>query len=376
MSPEGAEVFTHRPRLRPDVLLSAPLLRGPATVHLIRDPANGSAFEVGPKEYFLISRLDGERSLEEIGDEYASAFGRRLGEANWRQLLGLLGTKRLLAGAPPREVPTTPPTPSAPSAPSLTGNLYRGSLRLVADAGATTGLMHRALRPLWHRQVLLPLLVLCLAMEAVLAAGLGTLVRDTWWLFHQPVALLAVFTLLWLSTGGHELAHGVAARHHGGTVSEIGLRWRLPVAIMYCRVDDYRFLRSRWHQLAIGAAGAFANLLFLLPFAVWWAALETGDPTRRVLSGLLLLGSVQALVNLLPLPPLDGYTMLSHVLGVSNYAPESGRYLRLRLRDRQAAAGYPRRARVLYMAYGIGSSVLVCLIAAASVTAVFVLLAP
>ncbi|GEC08026.1 hypothetical protein SSP24_56810 [Streptomyces spinoverrucosus] len=370
MRPERTEVFTHRPRLRPDILLSAPLLRGPATVHLIRDPADGSAFEVGPKEYFLISRLDGVRSLEEIGDEYAAAFGRRLGEANWQQLLGLLGAKRLLAGAPDREVAATPP------APPFTGNLYRGSLRLVADADATTGRLHRALRPLLRRHVLLPLLALCLAMQVVLAVGLGTLVRDTWWLFHQPVALLAVFTLLWLSTAGHELAHGIAARHYGGTVSEIGLRWRLPVAIMYCRVDNYRFLESRWHQLVIGAAGAFANLLFLLPFAVWWAALEAGDPTRRVLSGLLLLGSVQALVNLLPLPPLDGYTMLSHVLGVSNYAPESGRYLRLRLRDRQAAAGYPRRARVLYMAYGIGSSVLVCLIAAGLVTAVLVLLAP
>ncbi|MFI9613374.1 peptidase M50 [Streptomyces sp. NPDC052023] len=370
MSPERAEVFTHRPRLRPDILLSPPLLRGPATVHLIRDPADGSSFEVGPKEYFLISRLDGERSLEEIGGEYASAFGRRLGEANWRQLLGLLGAKRLLAGAPPREVPAAPRTPP------LSGNLYRGSLRLVADADATTGRLHRSLRPLLRPPLLVPLLVLCLAMETVLAAALGTLVRDTWWLFHQPVALLGVFTLLWLSTGGHELAHGIAARHHGGTVSEIGLRWRLPAAIMYCRVDDYRFLGRRRHQLAVGAAGAFANLLFLLPFAVWWAALAPGDPNRRVLSGLLLLGSVQALVNLLPLPPLDGYTMLSHVLGVSNYAPESGRYLRLRLRDRKAAAGYPRRARALYMAYGIGSSALVCLIAAAVLTAVFVLLAP
>lgn len=364
------DVFTHRPRLRPDILLSAPLLRGPATVHLIKDPADGSSFEVGPKEYFLISRLDGDRSLEEIGAEYAAAFGRRLGEANWQQLLGLLGTKRLLEGAPARDVPAAPP--SSP----FTGNLYKGSLRLVADAGATTGRLRRSLRPLLRPPVLIALLTLCLAMEVVLAAGAGQLVRDTWWLLRQPVALAGVFTLLWLSTACHELAHGVAARHHGGTVSEIGLRWRLPVAIMYCRVDNYRFLARRRHQLVVGAAGAFANLLFLLPFAAWWAALEPGDPTRRVLSGLLLLGSVQALVNLVPLPPLDGYTMLGHALGVSNLAPESGRYLRLRLRDRQAAAAYPRRARALYTAYGIGSSVLVCLIAAGLATAAFVLLTP
>ncbi|HET9383474.1 MAG TPA: peptidase M50 [Streptomyces sp.] len=358
------DVSTQRPRLRPDILLSRALLRGPATVHLIRDPVGGASFEVGPKEHFLISRLDGTRSLEEIGDAYAAAFGRRLGPANWRQLLGLLGTRGLLVGAP------LPAHAAEPPAPALNGTLLRGTLRLVADADATTGRLHRTLRPLLRRPVLLPLLALCLAAGAVLAAGLGTLLDDTWWLFHRPVALVGVFTLLWLSTAGHELAHGIAARHYGGTVSEIGLRWRLPAMIMYCRVDNYRFLRSRGHQLVIGAAGAFANLLFLLPFTLWWALLETGDPTRRVLSGLLLLGSVQALVNLLPLPPLDGYTMLGHALGVTAYAPESGTYLRLRLRDRETAARYPHRARVLYTAYGIGSAVLVLLLVAAAVTVV------
>lgn len=366
----GPDLSTHRPRLRPDVLLSRALLRGPATVHLIKDPVGGASFEVGPKEHFLISRLDGTRGLDEIGEEYATAFGRRLGPANWRQLLGLLGTRGLLAGAPPPEKTPEPPGPA------LSGTLYRGTLRLVADADATTGRLHRLLRPLLRRPALLPLLALCLATEVFLATDLATLLDDTWWLVHQPVALVGVFTLLWLSTAGHELAHGVAARHYGGTVSEIGLRWRLPAMIMYCRVDNYRFLRSRAHQLVIGAAGAFANLLFLLPFTLWWALLETGDPTRRVLSGLLLLGSVQALVNLLPLPPLDGYTMLGHALGVTAYAPESGTYLRLRMRDREAAARYPRRARVLYTAYGIGSAVLVCLLAAAALTAALIVLTP
>ncbi|MEU9734372.1 peptidase M50 [Streptomyces sp. NPDC048002] len=368
--PEATGIHSHRPRLRPEILLSPPLLRGPATVHLIKDPLDGASFEVGPKEYFLISRLDGERDLGEIGADYAATFGRRLGEANWSQLLGLLGAKRLLAGAPAGEAAAASPGPP------FTGTLLRGSLRLVADAQATTTRLHAMLRPLLRAAVLLPLLALCLTMEGALTASAATLLDDTGWLFRQPVALVGVFTLLWLSTAGHELAHGIAARHYGGTVGEIGLRWRLPVAIMYCRVENYRFLARRRHQLVIGAAGAFANLLFLLPFAVWWAALETDDPTRRVLSGLLLLGSAQALVNLLPLPPLDGYTMLAHALGVSGYAPESARYLRLRLRDPRAAAAYPRRARVLYLAYGIGSSVLVCLLAAGAVTTAIVLLTP
>ncbi|MFF2060781.1 peptidase M50 [Streptomyces sp. NPDC058200] len=365
MTATPGELLSHRPALRPDILLSPALLHGPATVHLIKEPDSGAAFEVGVKEYFLISRLDGVRSLGEIGGEYAEAFGKRLAEAHWQQLLKLLGTRGLLAGAPPR------PAPAAPAATPLNGTLLRGTLRLVADADATTGRLHRRLRPVLRAPVLLPLTGLMVAMEVLLAANLPELGRDTWWLVRQPVALVAVFTLLWLSTALHELAHGVSARHYGGTVSEIGLRWRLPAAVMYCTVDNYRYLRTRWHQFAVAGAGAFANLLFLLPFLAWWAALPEGDPTRRVLSGLLLLGSVQALVNLLPLPPLDGYTMLGHALRVSQLGPESGRYLRLCFSDRPAAAAYPRRARVLYLCYGLGSTLLVGLILAALATGLY-----
>ncbi|MFE4175821.1 peptidase M50 [Streptomyces sp. NPDC056909] len=368
-----AGFLAHRPALRPDVLLSPALLHGPATVHLIKDPEGGAAFEVGVKEYFLISRLDGVRSLGEIGEEYADAFGKRLAEPHWKRLLGLLGTRGLLAGAPARPAPaTTGPAAAAVTASGpFNGTLLRGTMRLVADANATTGRLHRLLRPVLRAPFLLPLTGLLAAMEVLLASALPELAGDTWWLFHQPVALIAVFTLLWLSTALHELAHGVAARHYGGTVSEIGLRWRLPMAVMYCTVDNYRYLRTRWHQFVVAGAGAFANLLFLLPFLAWWAALPAGDPTRRVLSGLLLLGSVQALVNLLPLPPLDGYTMLGHALRVSRLGPESGRYLRLRLGDRAAAAAYPRRARTLYLGYAAGSALLVVLILAALATGLY-----
>ncbi|WP_069812265.1 M50 family metallopeptidase [Streptomyces sp. TP-A0874] len=371
MTADTAGLFAYRPALRSEVLVSPALLRGAATVHLIRDPLSGTAFEVGPKEHFLISRLDGARSLEEIGAEYAETFGRRLGAANWQQLLGLLGTRGLLAGGPEPAAPAEP----AKASRTVEGNLLKGRVRLVADAAASTDRLHAALRPLLRRSVLLPLLVLTVGMEALLATHLDELGADTHWLFRQPVALLAVCTLLWLSTALHELAHGVAARHYGAGVGEIGLRWQLPMAIMYCRVDNYVYLSHRRRQLVIAGAGAFMNLLFLLPFLGWWAALSPGDPTRRVLSGLLLLGSAQALVNLVPLPPLDGYTMLGHALRVSNYAPESGRYLRLRLRDRTAAAAYPARARTLYTAYGIGSTVLVGIMLASLVTVLYLLLA-
>ncbi|WP_370423451.1 peptidase M50 [Streptomyces sp. QH1-20] len=344
-----------QPALRPEVLLSPAMRRGAARVHVVKDPASGKSFEVGPKECFLMARLDGQRTLAGIGEEYARHFGRALGEAHWRRLLGLLWERGLLVGAEPiAPVPAEPPPRPTP---------WKGKLRLVADAGAATERLYRATGFALSARFLLPVLALVGVMETTLVLRLDGFVRDTGWLLSRPVPLLAVFSLLWVSTALHELAHGVVARHFGGTVGEIGLRWHLPMVFMYCEVGNYLYLRSRWAQMATAMAGTVMNLVFLLPFAALWAVLPAGDPVRAAVAGLLTLGTAQALVNLVPLPPLDGYRMLAHALGMADYATESRRFLRLLsarvLRRGPGVGAYPRGARIAYAAYGVGSVALV-----------------
>ncbi|KOG76966.1 MULTISPECIES: metalloprotease [Streptomyces] len=403
MSAAPGALAAYRPALRPRVLLSDPLLDGAATVHLIKDAETGSSFKVGPKEYFLIARMDGERSLAEIGEEYAGEYGRRLGDAHWKRLLGLLGAKGLLAagtdaspgpstaprpraavspGAPAavppgaaasmgssaagsgRATASGPPAPAAPVPEKRT--LLRGSLPLVADADATTARLHRAVGFLLAPAVLAPLLTLTLAMEAVVLVRAGELLLAVRGLLANPVLLTGTAVLLWVSTALHELAHGVVARHHGGRVSEIGLRWRLPAVIMYCTVDDYLYFGTRRHRIATAAAGAVMNLIFLLPFCALWLFAPLDDATHEAFAALLLLGSVQALVMLVPLPPLDGYRIASQLAGATGLAASTGVYLRLALRRSPEAAGYPRRARIAYPAYaGATALVLACALAAA-----------
>lgn len=368
------ELGAYRPALRPDVLLGPARLRGPATIHRIKDPSSGSSFEIGVKEHFLIARMDGARSLEDIGEEYGRRFGRRLAEENWQQLLGLLGSRGLLTGAPAGAAPAT----SKARPPMLEGNPLKGTWRLVSDAHATTGRLYRTLRPVLRPAVQLPLLALAVAMEVLLALHLGELGHGGWWVVRHPAILLAVLLLLWLSITLHELAHAVAAQAYGTRVAEIGMHWRFPMAFMYCTVEDYPYLRSRVRQVVISGAGAFMNLVFLLPFFAWWAAVPRGGDVRHALSGLLLLGSAQALVNLAPLPPMDGYSMLSNSLGMASYATETRRYLGLRLgRTPEAKAqisAYSRRAHLVYTAYALGSALACAVIAAGLVLLAYRLL--
>ncbi|MGP4111776.1 peptidase M50 [Streptomyces sp. 4N509B] len=350
---------THQPRLRPEVLVSDALLHGPRIVHLVKDTATGQSFEVGPRERFLMVRMDGSRTVAELGAEYAAAFGRRLGEAHWGRLFQLLGGRGLLDGSPRPE-----PAPRPAGRPA--GGPLAGTVRLVADAHATAGRLHRAtgflLGPVWSAATLAALA----AMLLVLAWHPGELVDGAAAVFTQPVLLVAVATALWLSTALHELAHGVAARHYGGRVGEIGLRWRLPVVIMYCTVEDYPYLSRRRHRVVVAGAGAVANLLFLLPFLVWWLLAPEGA-TREGLAGLLFLGVLQAAAMLVPLPPLDGYTIAGQALGALRLAESSRTYLGLALRRSPEAAAYPRRARLVYVGYAAGALLTVAALAVALV---------
>ncbi|MFE2347446.1 peptidase M50 [Kitasatospora cineracea] len=386
------------PRIRPELRIGRPLRRGAAEVHLIRDPDGGRQLEVGPKEHFVITRLDGTRTLAEVGEQYAAHFRARLGEPQWQQLLGLLYARGLIEGAP-RPVPAVTagqnaerhagqyaerhakePAEQYAKEPAGQGSsgLLAGRVRMVADAPALLERLHRATGFARRPAFLVPLLALVVALPVAVAAEFGTLADETATLARNPVALLAVGVLLWFSLALHELAHGLVAHAFGGRVGEIGLRWRLPVTYLYCEVEDVRFFPRRRQQVATAAAGAVANLVFLLPFWPARLLLPEHAQARPFLGALLLLGTAVAFGNLVPLPPLDGYKALGYALDTLQLATGSRRFALVLARAALRRDGartdllrYPPRLRLAYGGYALGCAAL----AAAAPTAAGLLLA-
>ncbi|GAA5004521.1 hypothetical protein GCM10023335_20790 [Streptomyces siamensis] len=344
-----------RPRVRADVVVGPSLVRGAARIHLLKDPRTGSRLEVGPKEHFLITRLDGTRTLAEIGSEYTGEFGTRLGEAQWGQMLGLLHSRSLLDGGP---TPATSPAAAPQDRPS---GILAGRTRLVADAPALMDRLHCATAPVRRPVTLTVLTALTVALLAAVAVQAGTLWRQTGETAGRPVVLLAVGCVLWCSLALHELAHGLFARAWGGRATEIGLRWVLGATYLYCRVEDVQFLGSRARKVATACAGAFANLLFLVPFYPVWALLPSDAQARPALGALLLLGTVCAIANLLPLPPLDGYKALGHAVGVTGLADGSRTFValaaRAAFRRGPGLAAYPPRLRLVYGGFALLTAV-------------------
>ncbi|MDM4718723.1 peptidase M50 [Micromonospora sp. WMMA1363] len=319
-------LLAKRPRLREDLIFSRPLRRGPDTVYLLKDRRSGRAFEIAPKEQFLLRRLDGVRSLGEVGAEYAEEYGRRLGDAHWTRLLWLLHERDLLSAHS-----AGPATASGGGERAATGRGPSGALGWWA---------HR-LRWLLRPAVFALLAVLVAAVLAVVGLRLGPLWQTARPAFTDPVSLVALALLAWISAALHEFGHALVAVHFGATVNRINL------VTLTCRIEDYLYLPRRSQQVMIAAAGAVVNGLVLLLAGAALIALP-GAFVNQLLSAVVLVSVVQTLVNIIPLPPLDGYKIVSHLLDLLDLAPESRRYLTTVPRRllRRPGQRYPRRTAV------------------------------
>jgi putative peptide zinc metalloprotease protein len=371
------ELLDKRPRLRPDLLMSRELCRGPATVVLVKDRRTGRAFELAARERFILSRLDGGHSLADIGAQYAREFGRRLGPQHWIRLLWLLHERDLLL----------PPGSASADAATGSGTVTGSGARTAADRFVDR--WARPLRWLAGRPALSGAVASVVVLFAAVAADLPALWEAARDLGGRPWTFAPVLAVVWLSAALHEFAHGLAARRYGCTIRRINL------LTLTCTVEDYLYLPARGSQIAVAAVGGLANGLVLLPFGLAWFALRATAPatasateagpaavTGSVLAAILLAGGIQTLVNYVPLSPLDGYKMVGHALGMLDLAAESRRFLRRRIlrplhrrpaaaaADGTAAAGAAAadrtdRATAAWLAgYGISWLVLVATIAA------------
>ncbi|SCL19392.1 putative peptide zinc metalloprotease protein [Micromonospora pallida] len=342
-----------RPRLRPGIVLGPGQWRGEKLVHHVKDPETGWYYRVGPREHFLLARMDGTRTLDELAAEYAEVFHRRLGPESWQQLFGMLHRRQLLDGATdPAELARLAATAAESAAKAKRGPL---SARIpLFDPERLFDRVLPALRPVFTWWFVIPALATVLALIGYVALHLSELTAVVTG-GHRPLAaILAAVVITWAIVFLHECAHGLACRHFGGRVTEIGMMWRFPIFAPYCKVDDVVLFTPR-RRVATAFAGIFVSLLALLPFAAIWLWADPGV-LRDLAATILLFGTAAASIGLVPFLRLDGYYMLSHALNLVDLRADSYQFWGRLLRGGpRTVAGYRPRDRVVYATYGLAS---------------------
>ncbi len=151
----------------------------------------------------------------------------------------------------------------------------------------------------------------------------------------------ADFLVIWMTALGivclHETGHGVACKHWGGEVHEMGFLLLFFNPCFYCNVNDAWTFESRASRLWVTAAGSFVEVLLGSTCVIVWALTEPGSAVHGGAYLVFMISlSGTLLFNMNPLIKLDGYYLLADLLRVEN------------LRDRSMAqVGWLFRGKVL-----------------------------
>ncbi len=287
-----------RPRLRPGTELLGEYRESGFTTptYLARRP-DGGVVQLSRLLYLVAGAADGAADCDQIAAVVSETYGRRVSAANVMHLLEhKLEPSGLIAG-------TEPAAEAATRTPLLA---LRFRIPLV-PAGAVRAIAG-VLRPLFA--------------PPVVGACLAGLVWFDWWLAHHglgrasvqvlthPALMLMVLGGLLASAVWHELGHATACRASGGVPGAIGAGLYLVMPALYTDVtDSYRLDRAGRVRTDLG--GVYHNVVAVVACALVYAG------TRfEPLLVLALLGQLEIVQQFVPFVRLDGYWVISDLVGV------------------------------------------------------------
>lgn len=193
-----------------------------------------------------------------------------------------------------------------------------------------------------------PLQVLFSAPAVLLVVVVGLIVNWKLWegavfvdsiraTVAHPLGPLSALVLFLSGTMFHEIGHATALKKGGGRPGVMGVGLYLAWPAFYTDVtDSYRL--PRWSRVRVDLGGIYFNLIYgMLLFAM---AEVTGFQPLIFVAALMEIGAIQ---QLLPLVRLDGYWILSDMLGV----PDLFSHVKTHVESIRAARKGERHSRVL-----------------------------
>jgi putative peptide zinc metalloprotease protein len=261
--------------------------------------------------FLVASSLDGSRDVENVADLVSRQYGKALTSEGVDYLVSAklrpLGIVAPVAGqdghgpAGPGEAPGGSPPTATP--------LLGLRLRRVLFPEPVTNVLGATFEFLYRPFLLVPI-VLAVAAADVWLWRTGSLDVAVQAMFLDPVLMLAILGLLLVAVIFHEIGHAAACRYGGGRPRAVGVALFVVFPAFYTDVTDaYRL--SRRARLRTDLGGIYFNVVFIGLAIAGYAA--TGSP---VLFITVLLVHIEMLQQLIPIARLDGYYILTDVVGV------------------------------------------------------------
>jgi len=295
--------------------------------------ADGQVIQLSRLLYLLAASVDGQRDQAQV----AGVLSAELGKVVQAEQVAFLVDNRLrpagiVAADPGDEQAHAKPKPTMKvKADPLLALKFRVGVVPERVVWRIAGVFV----PMFWPPVILALLAGFVGLDVLIIAqgGLRQIVPSAVALVYQPALTLLVLALILAAAAFHECGHVTACRYGGARPGVMGFGLYLVWPALYSTVtDSYRL--NRVGRLRTDLGGVYFNVVFITGMSL--AYVETRAPWLLVAIVAL---HFETATQFLPMIRLDGYYILSDLVGVPDLFSRMGPVLRSMIHGR---ATHPR----------------------------------
>ncbi|MDO5566238.1 MAG: hemolysin D, partial [Planctomycetia bacterium] len=333
---------------------------------IVKDPVGLKYFRFQDEEYFILERLDGTRSLDDIKDEFEAEFPpQKITLEELQSFIGQLHQSNLIVVSVPNQGHEL-----------LKRRSKRRRQEWLAALSNILCIRFKGIDPDWLLNRMIPYfrwwfhpvtLFLCIAFMASALLLIGSEFdefRSKLPEFKQFFGMKNIFLLsicLGITKIIHEFGHGLSCKYFGGECHEMGVMILVLTPCLYCNVSDSWMLPNKWHRAFIGLAGVFVECtLAAMCTFLWWFSKE--GVLHYLCINVMFLSSISTVIfNINPLLRYDGYYILADVLEIPNLRQKATKVMAAKSSEwflgmeQQEDPFLPQRNQLLFAAYTVAA---------------------
>ncbi|MGH3719822.1 MAG: hypothetical protein ACRDRI_13495 [Pseudonocardiaceae bacterium] len=285
--------------------------------HYIVRRADGQVIQLPRLLYLLAATVDGQRDQAQVASVLSAEFGKVVQAEQVAFLVdNRLRPAGIVAVDSGDEQADTEPKKLKMKADPLLALKFRVGVVPERVVWRIAGVF----APMFWPPVILALLAGFVGLDVVIIArgGLRQIVPSALELIYQPALTLLVLGLIVVAGAFHECGHVTACRYGGARPGVMGFGLYLVWPAMYSTVtDSYRL--GRVGRLRTDLGGVYFNAVFIAGMSL--AYLETSASWLLVA---IVAMHVETATQFLPMIRLDGYYILSDLIGVPDLFSRTG----------------------------------------------------
>ncbi|NLX96652.1 MAG: hemolysin D [Rhodopirellula sp.] len=309
-------------RMRPDLSARRQRYLG-RSYWVVKDPVGLHYFRFQDEEYAILQMFDGQRSLDDIKDQFEADFPpQKITLEELQQFLGMLHRSGLVIVGVPGQGHQLRKRRDERRRKEILGALSNVLCIRFKGFDPERFLIWLYPKVKWFFQPATMICCLIFALSALLLVlAEFDVFRSKLPGFYQFFSVHNAFWLaatLGLTKVLHEFGHGLSCKHFGGECHEMGVMILVLTPCLYCNVSDSWMLPSKWQRAFIGAAGMYVELVLAsIATFVWWFT-EPGLLNNLALNTMFIASVSTVLFNANPLLRYDGYYILSDITEIPN----------------------------------------------------------